>query len=146
MKHFLLFVILFIIPTWISYPETQTITIVPGVLQNLNFVLKPNGVITTTVDWIDDSETQEETCTIFYDANASLGPDLLTQDPCKYYSSYVSDCQPAIGCIRDNNCITSSDLFCSINPPCTIVTTFLNEISATERVNLENSIKQACNF
>lgn len=42
------------LPTWLSDPPTETMTLVRGVLASWNPVLRPNGLVNTTVAWEDD--------------------------------------------------------------------------------------------
>ena len=42
------------IPTWVSDPPTQTMTLTKGVPVPLTLTLRPNGVLDWTVNWVDD--------------------------------------------------------------------------------------------
>ena len=43
------------VPTWLSDPPTQTMTLVRGTVVPWTIVLRPNGEVSPTVDWEDDS-------------------------------------------------------------------------------------------
>jgi len=130
------------VATWLSYPITQVVQLVEGVPLEVDFVLRPNGDVTPSIDW------QRDACNYAYDGNngACAG---LGCDPCKLLSGVVVIyCQQALACLMTASCVTQQNLFCqNVTNECSApVSNFLQTANSSQTSIISSFITVSCNF
>lgn len=141
------------IPTWKSFPLQEVVQIVEGIPYDWNLTMNPNGYVSPDVDWKGDvNEIPETPCNFStYSSNNQSGINLDSQDPCKlltqndqnFYVSNIYYCQQMLSCMRDTNCVLSTQIFCQ---QCEHTVNFINHSTNAEQTFIRSIIELACSY